>query len=122
MQAFLTGSHAYGAPKDDSDVDLVIFVDDKRTHRLLEVHNDLFDVEKDDADQAIYHTPSESLKYGKLNLIICKTEKDYNEWKTGTEMLVKERASTGQPVSRERAIEVLDVVFGRHKTISKAAE
>lgn len=35
MNAFITGSHAYGTPREDSDIDLVVLVEDESTLAAL---------------------------------------------------------------------------------------
>ena len=92
MNAFLTGSHAYGKPNDKSDIDLVILVDEVTAARL-ETHNES-------------GHPS-VIRFGKLNLIICTTDAQFAAWKTGTRMC-EHKARTEGPVDRERAKELLD--------------
>jgi len=89
VNAFITGSHAYGAPRSNSDVDLVVLVD-ADTQCLLQ---------RESGDGPI--------RFGRLNLIAVTSERLFAAWKLGTEQLIEERNWTGQPISRERAVEHL---------------
>ncbi len=97
FRAFLTGSHAYGIPKPDSDVDLVVLVspEDMEKLRLL--------ADRDDShpeDQNYIIAGGVPLRFGKLNLI-CSDARKYKVWKRGTERLKKMA-----PVTREFACEL----------------
>jgi hypothetical protein len=93
--AILCGSRAYGTPREDSDVDLVIqlTLDEELTLR-----------------EGLGIDPTGTLRIGKLNLIIARTDEQYALWCKGIEEL-KEMA----PVSRQEAIEYFDVIFARCK-------
>lgn len=80
MNAFLTGSHAYGIPRPDSDIDIVMLVDDE-LYKLL---------------NATYTGP---IKDGKVNLIPFTNKIRYECWLKATEYL-----KTIAPVSREMAV------------------
>ena len=89
MNSFITGSHAYGIPKPDSDLDLVVLVSSKEATLLWQ--------QKDEG--------SKSPRYNKLNLIIFETEKEgdvdrYVLWKQINDELIARK-----PVSREEAVE-----------------
>jgi len=85
QHAFLTGSHAYGNARPDSDVDLVIRIDPRLADWLKQ-----FSDEK------------EKLMFGKLNLI-CATDDEYYEiWRRGTDLLKSE----GVPPTRDQAVEL----------------
>lgn len=86
-QPFVTGSRAYGSPKKDSDLDLVIIIENEQILSLLKEISD---------------TPDKSLRFGKLNIIACN-ERAYDQWKEGTELLKKI-----SPVTREQAIRVFE--------------
>ena len=93
--ALLTGSRAYGIPREDSDVDLVIRVRDAATLAAI--------IEAADPDDGS-HTPREgaavtSYRFGRLNLKVCHTDAEYAVWAAGTAELV-DRA----PVTREEAV------------------
>ena len=96
--AFITGNHAYGIPKDTSDVDLVILVEPQTLKLLV----DLFGNEDVQDKLADYEgMPTAQLRHGRLNLIVSTTVRHYRQWQKGTKLL-KERA----PVTREHAVEV----------------
>jgi hypothetical protein len=88
MNAFVTGSRAYGTPRRTSDVDLVILCDEA-TETLLWTLGEQRDG---------------SLYFGRLNLIVCTDEKTYAVWKVGTEACREKK----DPVSREDAMAVLN--------------
>jgi hypothetical protein len=70
MRAFITGSRAYGNPRPNSDVDLVVLVDE------------------DTAD--LLRTASETrgpVRFGRLNLVVCTTEEQYAVWRLGTSQM-----------------------------------
>lgn len=88
--SFLTGSRAYGTPTKDSDVDLVVLVDDataKVLHKFTEAANG-------------------TVRFGKLNLIVLTSEKEYDAWERATKLMVNDRQK-GRPHDRNSAIEVI---------------
>lgn len=81
----MTGSHAYGNARPDSDVDLVIRIDPRLAEWLKQ-----FSDEK------------EKLMFGKLNLV-CATDDEYYEiWRRGTDLLKSEEV----PPTRDQAVKV----------------
>lgn len=91
MNAFITGSHAYGEPHADSDVDLVIRADVDDMSLLRELSG----------------CRQGPIRFGQLNLIVCTNDELFTAWQKGTEQLMAEGRETGLPVTRERACEVL---------------
>lgn len=87
MSGFITGSHAYGAPTEESDVDLVLLLDEA-TSKLL---NDLSETKK---------IP---VRYGDLNLILCRSEAEFLSWKGFTDDMIAKKIATGIPVSSDEA-------------------
>lgn len=83
MNAFLTGSYAYGTPNKSSDLDLVLRTDDLRLVELLK---------KFSAMEGI-------IRYGKLNIIVCTDDKEYLAWRCGTESAL----SLNSPMNKEAA-------------------
>lgn len=71
--AFITGSHAYGSPSKDSDIDLAIRVD-PQTAELL---------------RSLSENGDEPIRFGRLNLILCETDDQYLAWAMGTSILRK---------------------------------
>jgi len=89
--AFIAGSYAYGTPTEKSDLDLVILAD-STTLALL--------IAASDEPNINPNYPSVSLRFGKLNLLVCTEQSHYDVWQRGVEEL---RAKA--PVTREEAIE-----------------
>lgn len=90
MQAFITGSRAYGKPKPFSDIDLVVRVDEATARMLFEF--------SDVKNKAVF---------GSLNLILCTSDAQYAAWKVGTEEL---RHREG-PSTREQAVTVFQALL-----------
>lgn len=80
---FLTGSHAYGTPSEDSDIDMVVWAEDAQLRALLE-------------------GCGYPIRFGKLNIIICDNETDWLIWQKGTEALKRVA-----PVDRDKAVAFL---------------
>jgi hypothetical protein len=136
MNAFLTGSHVYGEPRPDSDVDLVIRCDED-TWRTLAALADNPQVETMATDQkggymlkpsdlhgeglefgaieegaqreglgnGVVGAISKSLRFGRLNLIVCVEDRRFAAFRLGT--IVLEDRSARADVSREQAVELL---------------
>lgn len=98
--AFLTGSHAYGTPTADSDVDLVVRVTDAATLADLLLCAEVATAAKDKPASAV-GLPQSSYRFGRLNIILCHTDRQYADWRDGTALLIASR-----PVTRDRAVEV----------------
>lgn len=90
MNAFLTGSQAYGTPREDSDVDLAIVM----TSADLALLRPLVD--------STHGSNGASLRFGRLNLIALPAD-EFVAWKIATERAIAEK-----PVTRERAIELIE--------------
>lgn len=101
--AFLTGSRAYGNPREDSDVDLVILTNTASLIALERV-SDPNPPPKQCGDSAY---EGRHLVFGKLNLIVTTEPEMYGAWLEGTIKLMEEA-----PVSRDRAVEVLSELRG----------
>lgn len=86
-RGFITGSWAYGEPTPESDVDLVLLVDSWPRDILLELSE----------------TKKVPVRYGKLNLILCYSEEEYDAWYEFTNDMLGQRILTGKPVSSEEA-------------------
>lgn len=94
--SILTGSHAYGKPNPESDIDLVVQVS-KEVMRKLALKNELEMEEV--VDQYGNQFDSACLRFGNLNLICVTNEHDFQIWKQGTAELVARK-----PVTREEAV------------------
>lgn len=92
---FVTGSHAYGKPRPDSDVDLVMYCSKETSNKLW----DLLGVPESWGNPSV----DTSMRAGKLNIIYCLFIEEYEMWKKGTEELIAMRDRTGEPISREFA-------------------
>jgi predicted nucleotidyltransferase len=93
MKAFITGSHAYGMPTNDSDIDLVVLMSEKTVEKLHELTGSSVAQDLSGWDWKL------SLKFGNLNLLCCTDEEQYNIWKQGTRELKKRK-----PVTRDEAV------------------
>lgn len=93
MNAFITGSHAYGAPRPDSDIDLVVFTGYGLHKRLLEAGDNGGKV---------------PIRFGKLNLICCDSEIEFSVWQIGTEQLVRKKQRDKKPINKETAKKYFD--------------
>ncbi len=86
--SYITGSRAYGYPKDDSDIDLVILVSSLDASLLWDLSDN-----------------KERLSFGKLNLICFKFDDDwslnqYQIWKK-----VHNENLKLKPITREQAVQ-----------------
>ncbi len=96
--------HAYGVPREDSDIDLVVICDDSQTYDISRV-------------AGFRNSGSDfypQLRFGKLNFITVKDQKTYDQWLSGTNALIALR-DAGLVVTRDTAIAVLDIHLGRIK-------
>lgn len=80
MKAFLTGSYVYGTPRPDSDIDLCVRVGTLATSRILR-----------DLSESV-----KTVRFGRLNLILCESDTEYAAWKMTTERLMRIATETGQ--------------------------
>jgi hypothetical protein len=87
--AFLTGSRAYGVPREDSDIDIVMHCEDDELIDLLFAHNE---------------KPNKGIWFGRVNLIVVNAGM-YDLWREGTDALLAEKAK-GEVVTRAQAVEV----------------
>lgn len=96
MTAFLTGSRVYGAPTEDSDIDLVVLVDELTQDKL----------------RGWSESPDWSyvVRFGRLNLICVTSEDELAAWRAGTASLRQRVSQTGRPIDREVAKEMMDMI------------
>lgn len=100
FEAFLTGSHAYGLPRADSDVDIVVLVDAEGLDVLRRASGR--DPDKECESRGSAHNAVErgdSLMFGKVNLICPPNRAQFDAWHTATVNLRVRR-----PVTRDEAI------------------
>jgi hypothetical protein len=88
----VTGSHAYGTPREDSDIDLVVFVSPADMKKLIGLESG--------ADAERYGSLAQVfLRFGNLNLICVDNDTDYDVWLKGTAAL-----KARKPVTRDEAV------------------
>ena len=100
MQAFITGSQAYGIPHKNSDVDLVIYCDIDTAEILME--------NKD----ASHSQDNPVVRYGNLNLIICTNKAEYSAWLSGTLQLCNRRPSANSMIEAKKVFDSLREPLG----------
>lgn len=86
---FFTGSQAYGKPREDSDIDLVVCCDD------INVKRKLFELSE-----------ASGVIFGKLNLIVVSSAQ-YDSWHKATKELIALKAKRGKPIARGEAVKVM---------------
>lgn len=93
MVGFITGSHAYGVPQPDSDLDVVLSVTPKEWDAFMSI--------TDVTDPGNTTSPTPTIRTGRLRIVLCSELRlpEYNLWRRGTDDL-QARA----PVSQEEAI------------------
>ena len=82
MQAFITGSRAYGKPKPESDVDLVIRVDPDTAAKLRSLSDPSYDAQLKGEIKPV--------RFGRLNLILCETDDEWAVWRVGTTQMTRD--------------------------------
>jgi len=94
VNCFVTGSQVYGTPTPGkSDIDVVVLISPDDIIKLYDM---------DEVDQDEHHCSADtSIRFGKLNLITCTTEEEFQAWWRARERCIKEK-----PVTRDRAIEI----------------
>ncbi len=96
--AFITGSRAYGTPREDSDVDLVVLVESEDGAMLWE--------------QGVSQEGEKTCRFGKLNLLVFESRERFNKWRDVTEELQRKR-----PVTRDEAVKAFqDAGFCQYGT------
>lgn len=101
MHAFLTGSRVYGSPRQDSDIDLAVFIPEPDFSQLKRELG--FSLTECGADGQQYPEGSAVFRCGKLNLLAFKNELEFKAWKQATDEL-----KTRKPVSREQAAALIE--------------
>lgn len=98
--AFMVGSRVYGAPREDSDLDLVVRMSPETAKALYEFAG---------------QPETGPLHFGKLNIIPALDEDQFDAWIAGLVDVMHERETTGKPVPMERAREIFrsyDAIHG----------
>jgi len=107
-KAFITGSRAYGTPREDSDLDLAILVSEKDLKQL----ETIADKEPDKKPRYDDPTYGNSLRFGQLNLVCMLDSDEYEHWKEITQKLIEIK-----PVTRKEAIDAICTGELPHKKI-----
>jgi len=94
---FITGSHAYGKPNEQSDIDLVLYLDPGTTELLIQMSD----------------TKSIPVRYGNLNLILCRTDEEYTSWEITTSNLVQLSRKENRPIGHDEAKQAFDPFLKR---------
>ena len=96
--AVIGGSRAYGTPREDSDVDMVILVSQEDLALLME-NFDNTKVGATEPTPAYANEAGTSLRVGNLNLIVTTNPEVYALWEDGINYLKSQK-----PVTREFAV------------------
>jgi len=88
LNSFITGSHAYGIPAEDSDVDLVVLLSPEDKQLLRDVNGD------------------GPVRFGNLNLILCDRQDQFDCWVKSKADCVLAAAVAGEPLSRSEAVSI----------------
>lgn len=110
MSAFITGSHAYGEPRPESDIDLVLYMTSDAAWALEKLSDKPDSKAEEDVIDAYAGMGGKCLRFGKLNLLIFSNKKVYRMWRKGTRLL-ESKARRQHPVTRGFAIKFLDKLF-----------
>lgn len=104
----LTGSHAYGCPTRDSDVDVVLYCEDREIVKILCLAADavLTSPKVEDDQRYVTAKTDTALRFGRLNVLIVTNADAFDRWSLGTSQLKAFR-----PVQRETAVAVFDAIF-----------
>lgn len=86
---FITGSQIYGTPTSKSDIDIVVSGDWELEHCLF--------TKSEKGDGSL----NPIIKFGKLNIIVAKSEDEYDAWWRARDRCIEEK-----PITRDRAIEI----------------
>ncbi len=101
FRPFLTGSRCYGIPRDDSDIDLVVYLDEADLEEMDTLENIVMD--KDEELESMYgQAYTKSLRFGNLNLICCTDDKVFEAWR-----IITRELKQMTPVPREFAVKYM---------------
>jgi hypothetical protein len=96
---FITGSRIYGSPTEDSDLDMVIIAREHEWDFLVDSQGGKFPV-----------------RYGKLNLILCRNNREYDSWKEARDLCIKRKNKIGRPLTKDEACLIHDMVHEKNGT------
>lgn len=93
MFSFITGSRRYGTPRDDSDLDLVIYCPNYQTERAIRAAT---------GKKLTPKAMKQPVRFGNLNLIIVRTPQEWTAWYSGTEMMAMDANYQPKPKRRNK--------------------
>jgi hypothetical protein len=116
VKGFMTGSQIYGNPRPDSDIDIVLLVDENLLHMLAEKAGKHLTT-----DQYEDKPESASLTFGQLNLICVTASEEYDAWLEGTEECFQlmqsrwlEKGPADHYVTRDEAKDLMKKAYEKH--------
>ena len=83
---FITGSVALGSATETSDVDLVLYISDPQTRKILR--------------KPFSGTKNPCIMYGNLNIILCDTMEKYHFWKKALEECQEQQQKIGKLLTK----------------------
>jgi predicted nucleotidyltransferase len=98
---FVTGSWAYGEPRPDSDIDVVVLCTDQELTQLVHRYPGLQTLGSSDNSAVDEDREAYSLRVHDVNLLATNSPKVYECWLDGTRAL-----TLASPVTREGAVAV----------------
>ncbi len=94
MKSFITGSRIYGEPTSKSDIDLVVLVTEEDEEHLIANSN----------------SGEYPIRYGKLNLITCFKEEEFNCWLEAKNRCLEKVKELSRQLTKYEAKEIHDKV------------
>lgn len=104
--SFLTGSHVYGTPGPESDIDLVVRVSSQEAEKLQEQADKVCGRQYKNLDENLV-----ILRFGKLNLICCITNNQLSAWREATEAALDESTLRGHPLKKKEVVPIFQRIF-----------
>jgi len=117
MKVLLTGSRAYGTPREDSDIDIVMLGETDEDYNVFVGLKFMANPTIPTVEECKEQLYAGNLKFGRLNLILVNCPDTFDIWKQGTTLL-KEFA----PVTRDQAVYVLKGLREGTHTYEQAQE
>lgn len=115
--AFITGSTAYGTPREDSDVDMVVMLSPEEAEALNELGENV--------DESVHYSGAAGLaiRLGKLNLIVVTSLERYRSWRAGTDaMVTASKRGQGYSFTRDQAIAVFKGMFANELAVKLSSD
>lgn len=112
---FLTGSRLYGAPRADSDLDLVVHMDRELIEKIAEElptsvcgNRSCGAYGKDNPEFVVF-------RFGELNLIATACPVAYRAWQEGTANCVKALLKNRRGLTRDEAVDIIGKQLAKHR-------